>query len=99
METSDVISTLAGAFGVTMTWLFHLASKRIDGLEKQCEEAQSECRKLGERINANEILLVGHYVKNERLDALEKSIAEQYYRQMQKLDRIEDKLDRKADKH
>lgn len=47
--------------------------------------------KLCEKVNAIEVLVAGQYVKRDYLDGLAKAMFE-------KLDKISDKLDKKADK-
>lgn len=54
-------------------------------------ELQRADSKLAEKISQIEVLVAGHYVKNDRFEELAKAI-------FAKLDKISDKVDSKADK-
>ena len=84
MDQDTVLQATAAVAGVLATWVYNSMLKKIACLEK-------ECTRLSERISANEIIMVGNYVKNDRFEKMEEAL-------FAKLDRIEDKLDRKADK-
>lgn len=80
----DLLEAGAGVVGALGTYLYQSIARKVSKLEEQCD-------KLHDRINANEVLLVGQYVKVDRFESLEKAL-------FSRLDRFEDKLDEKLEK-
>jgi hypothetical protein len=87
MTDQFLLNCAIGLIGVVVSlgvWIVQMMWKSIQGLKKS---NLTNC----ERINSFEVLVAGHYIRREDV---ERSIAAIFT----KLDRIEDKLDRKADK-
>lgn len=84
MEPQVIINILAGL----VTFFFGWWMKALSDSMKELHEAD---RKLADKIAAIEVLVAGAYVKRDDFD---KSLQAIFH----KLDRIEDKLDGKADK-
>jgi predicted nucleic acid-binding Zn-ribbon protein len=81
MVDQDILQGGAGIIVALGGYLYKALTRKVSELEDECD-------KLHSRINANEILLVGQYVKMDRFEALEKAL-------FNRLDRFEDKLDDK----
>jgi len=63
----------------------------INAIWQAVKDLQAGDMMLADKVNKIEVLVAGQYVKNERFENMEKAL-------FAKLDRIEDKLDGKADK-
>lgn len=85
LDEQQLINWAVGVIGASATWVLKTMYTRIGELERECDSIK-------DRIAANEVLVVSNFVKNDRFENLEKAL-------FAKLDRIEDKLDRKEDKH
>lgn len=85
LDEQQLINWAVGVTGASAAWVFKTMYTRIGELERECDSIK-------DRIAANEVLVVSNFVKNDRFENLEKAL-------FAKLDRIEDKLDRKEDKH
>jgi len=75
----DLLQAGTGVVGALGAYLYQAVTRKVTKLEEECDRLQ-------ERVNANEILLVGQYVKIDRFETLEKAL-------FNRLDRFEDKLD------
>lgn len=84
VDQDSLIQAGATVAGVLATWVYTGMVKKISGLEL-------ECSRLSDHINATEVLMIGNYVKNDRFERMEEAL-------FAKLDRIEEKLDKKVDK-
>jgi len=78
-----------------VNWIFGLASTLIGFLLSQIWQAvkdlQKSDRELADKISSLEVLVAGQYVKETAFNATVDAM-------FKKLDRIEDKIDKKADK-
>lgn len=84
MEPQVIINILAGL----VTFFFGYWMKALSDSMKELQETD---RKLADKVAAIEVLVAGAYVKRDDFDKSLEAI-------FRKLDRIEDKLDGKADK-
>ena len=84
MELQGIINILAGL----VTFFFGYWMKALSDSMKELQEAD---RKLADKVASIEVLVAGAYVKRDDFDKNVEAI-------FRKLDRIEDKLDGKADK-
>lgn len=73
-----------GTLGALLGWW-------LNAIWQSVKELQAADIKLAEKVNEIEVLVAGSYVKNDRFQSMEAAL-------FAKLDRIEDKLDKKADK-
>jgi len=78
-------------FNIVLTVAAFLCGWVLNNLWKTVVDLQSADTKLAEKVSSIEVLVAGQYVKREALDKLADAI-------FLKLDRIENKLDGKADK-
>lgn len=88
MEPQTLINGLFGLLGVVGGWMLNRIWTAVDSL-------QTQDQKLAEKVQAIEILVAGTYVKR---DELEKGLEHLAHNIFLRLDRIERKLDEKADK-
>ena len=79
-----IFNWVIGAFGV-------LGGTVLASIWNAVKDLQSMDRILAEKVAAIDVLVAGQYVKRDELTHLTKAMFD-------KLDRIEDKLDRKVDK-
>lgn len=78
-----------------LNWAFGIFNLIIGGLLKAIWDSYKELKKtdseLAEKVNQIEVLVAGTYVKRDDFDKVANAI-------FSKLDKISDKLDRKADR-
>lgn len=79
-----IINWLLGGFGALIGFLLNAVWQAVKDL-------QTADMKLSEKVSGIEVLVAGNYVKRESFD-------DALNRIFQKLDHIEEKIDRKADK-
>ena len=79
-----LINWLLGGFGALIGFLLNAVWQAVKDL-------QTADMKLSEKVSGIEVLVAGNYVKRESFD-------DALNRIFQKLDHIEEKIDRKADK-
>lgn len=91
METQTVINTLIATIGFLFGWLLKAVRESIRDLQTEHKNLTNSDKQLSDKVQAIEILVVGNYVKHDDLEKLRDAI-------FFKLDRIETKLDNKADK-
>lgn len=84
MDQQQLFNVLFALVGVLGGWWMKAMREAIKSLE-QADKA------LGNQVADLKVLVAGGYVRNEQFDSMGKAI-------FAKLDRIEDKLDGKADK-
>jgi len=84
MDPQALINALFGLIGILGGWTLNRVWTAVDHLQKQDHE-------LAQKVQAIEVLVAGTYVKRDELEKLSEAI-------FNKLDRIESKLDSKADK-
>lgn len=87
METTDwqiLFNVAVAAFGFLGGWMLHVIFDSIHSLRHSDAEMSG-------KVESLQVLLAGSYVTNERMDKMADAI-------FRKLDRIESKLDGKADK-
>lgn len=84
MDAQTIINTLLG-----LTAFF--GGVWVRGIADSMKELKATDTDLAEKVQKIEVLVVGDYVKREELDKLSNAL-------FMKLDRIESKLDGKADK-
>lgn len=78
-------------FNVLIALVAFLGGWVLNSLRKNIENLQTSDANLTNKLQAIEVLVAGSYVKREDLDKLTHALFE-------KLDKIENKIDRKADK-
>ena len=79
------------AFNIATALVAFLGGWVLNSLRDSIRALQKADTDLTTKVQAIEVLVAGHYVKRDDLDQLSKAI-------FNKLDRIEDKLDSKADR-
>lgn len=84
MDTQTLFNIAFSTIGVIGGWWLNAVWSAIKDLQKNDRE-------ITDKVSAIEVLVAGNYVKNDRFDALAAAI-------FAKLDKISDKIDRKADK-
>lgn len=84
MDTQTIINIAIGLIGTLGGWVLNNLKSSIDALHKADAE-------LANKVQEIEVLVAGHYVKRDDLDKLATAL-------FSKLDRIEVKIDGKADK-
>ena len=84
MEAQTVINILVGACGCLIGWVLKNLKDSIDAL-------QVRDTILADKVQHIEVLVAGTYVKRDDLDKMSTAL-------FQKLDRIEAKVDNKADR-
>jgi fructose 1,6-bisphosphatase len=84
IDTQTVINTLLTLVGALGGWILKTMSQSITALQKRDIE-------LADKVQEIEVLVAGDYVKKDDFDRMARDI-------FTLLHRIEDKLDRKADK-
>lgn len=80
----QIINWVIGAFGTLLGFLLNAVWQAVKDLEKADKE-------LADKLSKIEVLVAGNYVKKDELDVRLDAL-------FGKLDRIEDKLDKKVDK-
>lgn len=84
MEVQTIINILISVVGAMVGWI-------LKGLNDSIKELHATDKSITEKVAEMEVLVAGHYCKREDLKEMTNAI-------FTKLDRIEDKLDGKADK-
>lgn len=84
IDPQTVINFLFGAVGGLGGWI-------LNNLRQSISSLQSQDTVLADKVQRIEVLVAGNYVKRAELDTLSSAI-------FAKLDRIEQKIDKKADK-
>jgi CHASE3 domain sensor protein len=84
MEYQTAFNIVVGIAGFLGGWV-------LNGLRDSLKSLQAADESLTEKVQAIEVLVAGQYVKREDFSAVSKAMFE-------KLDKIYDKLDTKADK-
>jgi CHASE3 domain sensor protein len=84
MEYQTAFNIVVGIAGFLGGWI-------LNGLRDSLKSLQAADESLTEKVQAIEVLVAGQYVKREDFSAVSKAMFE-------KLDKIYDKLDTKADK-
>ena len=84
MDTQNIINIAIGVIGTLGGWVLKSVKDNI----KSLQEADTA---LAEKIQNIEVLVAGHYVHKSDLEKLTTAL-------FAKLDKIEDKLDKKVDK-
>lgn len=84
MESQTIINIAIGLCGALGGWVLNNLKDSISALHKADSDLTS-------KVQSIEVLIAGDYVKHDALDRLTNSL-------FAKLDRIESKLDGKADK-
>lgn len=84
MDPQLLINGLFGLLGILGGWTLNRVWTAVDHLQKQDQD-------LAQKLQSIEVLVAGTYVKRDELEKLSEAI-------FNKLDRIEAKLDSKADK-
>lgn len=84
MDSQALINGLFGLLGILGGWTLNRVWTAVDHLQKQDQD-------LAQKLQSIEVLVAGTYVKRDELEKLSEAI-------FNKLDRIEAKLDSKADK-
>jgi CHASE3 domain sensor protein len=84
MEYQTAFNIVVGIAGFLGGWV-------LNGLRDSLKSLQTADESLTEKVQAIEVLVAGQYVKREDFSAVSKAMFE-------KLDKIYDKLDTKADK-
>lgn len=88
MEPQTLINVLIGLVGGMGGWILNNLSKTVDDLQKQDME-------LADKVQRIELLVAGTYVKRDELDKQIEHLSREIFK---RLDRIETKIDGKADK-
>lgn len=78
-------------FNIAVTLIGFLGGWVLNSLKTSIEGLQTADKKLTEKVQAIEVLVAGTYVKRDEMDKLGAAL-------FAKLDKIESKLDQKADK-
>ena len=84
MDPQTIINTAIALVGFLGGWILKVVWEGV-------KELQSADKILAEKVNTIEILIAGTYISKQDFDKIAAAI-------FQKLDKIEDKLDRKVDK-
>ena len=84
MDPQTIINTAIALVGFLGGWILKVVWEGVKDL-------QSADKILAEKVNTIEILIAGTYISKQDFDKIAAAI-------FQKLDKIEDKLDRKVDK-
>ena len=84
MDPQTIINTAIALVGFLGGWILKVVWEGV-------KELQAVDRILAEKVNTIEILIAGTYISKQDFDKIAAAI-------FQKLDKIEDKLDRKVDK-
>ena len=84
MEPQTLMNALFGLSGVLGGWMLNRIWTAVDNLQEQDQQ-------IAEKVQSIEVLVAGTYVKHSDLDKLAAAL-------FGRLDRIEAKLDKKADK-
>ncbi len=84
MDTQSVINTVIALAGALGGWVLKSISESVKDL-------QTSDKDLADKVQRIEVLVAGDYVKNDKFDDTIKAL-------FVKLDRIEEKMDGKADK-
>lgn len=84
MDTQQLFNVLFAVVGVLGGWWMKAMWEGLSKLE-------TADRELGRQVNDLKVLVAGDYVRSDKFDTTTKAL-------FAKLDRIEDKLDGKADK-
>lgn len=84
MDSQALINGLFGLLGILGGWTLNRVWTAVDHLQKQDQD-------LAQKLQSIEVLVAGTYVKRDDMEKLSEAI-------FNKLDRIEAKLDSKADK-
>jgi tetrahydromethanopterin S-methyltransferase subunit G len=79
-----IINWILGLFGMIFGFMLKTVWQAVKDL-------QTSDKELVEKVNSIEVLVAGHYVKQDEFNRLSDAI-------FKKLDRIEEKLDKKEDK-
>lgn len=88
MEPQTLINVLIGLVGGMGGWILNNLSKTVDDLQRQDME-------LADKVQRIELLVAGTYVKRDELDKQIEHLSREIFK---RLDRIETKIDGKADK-
>lgn len=84
MENVSLFDILLGALNLVLGWLFRILWEAIKDMKVAHQE-------LSTKVQQMEVLMIGDYVKRQEVD-------DKYEALFRKLDRMEDKIDRKLDK-
>lgn len=88
MNDQVIFNWVVGLLGAIAGWWFKVMWNEI-------KEIKHEGKELADRVAAIDVLVAGQYVKREYFEAKLMELSSALFN---KLDRIEDKIDRKADK-
>jgi hypothetical protein len=90
----DVVTSngITGFINVIVPILFGLFGWVLKALWMAVKDLQADDKQLSEKVNSIEVMVAGDYVRRDEL-------ASMFDRLMERLDKIDDKLDGKADKH
>jgi hypothetical protein len=91
MEAQTLINILIGACGALIGWVLKSIRESIRDLQITHTELTKADNALADKVQKIEVLVAGTYVKRDDLDKLSVAL-------FNKLDKIEAKLDLKADK-
>jgi len=84
VDAQTIINIMAGAIGILFGWV-------LNNVRQSVMQLQQQDQSLADKVQRIEVLVAGEYVKRDDMDKLTAAI-------FTKLDRIESKLDGKADK-
>ena len=84
MDSQTLINALIGGFSAAVTFLLRVLWEGLRELQKADVE-------LAAKVSDMQLLVAGNYVKKDELDGIIKAL-------FAKLDKIEDKLDKKVDR-
>ena len=85
MDSQTLINALIGGFSAAVTFLLRVLWEGLRELQKADVE-------LAAKVSDMQLLVAGNYVKKDELDGIIKAL-------FAKLDKIEDKLDKKVDRN
>ena len=91
MEAQTLINILIGACGALIGWVLKSIRESIRDLQSMHKDLTEADNELADKVQKIEVLVAGTYVKRDDLDKLSIAL-------FNKLDKIESKLDGKADK-
>jgi hypothetical protein len=91
MDTQTLINILIGACGALIGWVLKSIRESIRDLQNMHKDLTDADNALADKVQKIEVLVAGTYVKRDDLDKLSVAL-------FNKLDKIEAKLDGKADK-
>lgn len=91
MEAQTLINILIGACGALIGWVLKSIRESIRDLQSMHKDLTDADNALADKVQKIEVLVAGTYVKRDDLDKLSVAL-------FNKLDKIEAKLDLKADK-